>query len=191
MDTAATPASRLAEFPAAAGSPHCSAIEKRKAMSPYLYMLVAQQPFFKGLNAQQLQLLTNSATEMHFQPGQMIFQEGSPANRFYVILEGQVVLESRLKQPGMAAIQTLGPGDELGWSWLFRSANLLLNARALEPTRTIFFYGTQLRKQCEQDHELGYQLMHRIAEVATQCARAMEQCLMDCTLTTYGDGRPQ
>jgi CRP/FNR family cyclic AMP-dependent transcriptional regulator len=191
METAAIPGPQPAEFPAVSGQPHSTAIEKRKAMSPYRFMLVAKQPFFKGLNAQQLQLLTDMAIEIKFQPGEVIFQEGSPANRFYVILEGKVVLESKLKPPGMVAIQPLGPGDELGWSWLFRSSNLLLTARALEPTRTIFFYGTQLRKQCEQDHELGYQLMHRIAEVATQFVRAMEQCLMDCTLTTYGDGRPK
>ena len=77
-------------------------------------MLVAKQPFFKGLNAQQLQLLTDMAIEIKFQPGEVIFQEGSPANRFYVILEGKVVLESKLKPPGMVAIQTLGRG--MNWA---------------------------------------------------------------------------
>jgi hypothetical protein len=129
METAAIPGPQPAEFPAVSGQPHSTAIEKRKAMSPYRFMLVAKQPFFKGLNAQQLQLLTDMAIEIKFQPGEVIFQEGSPANRFYVILEGKVVLESKLKPPGMVAIQTLGPGDELGWSWLFRSSNLLLTAR--------------------------------------------------------------
>jgi hypothetical protein len=51
----------------------------------------------------------------------------------------------------------------------------------VEPTRTIFFYGTRLREQCEQDHELGYQLMMRIAEVGVQRLRAMQQRLMECT----------
>lgn len=126
-------------FTKASDKPHCSAIEKRKNMSPCLYFLVARQPFFIGLNAQQLQLLTGSAYEIQFEPGQSIFQEGRPADRFYLILEGTVVLESKLKDGSMVVIQTLGPGDELGSSWLLRSANLLLSARALEPTKTIFF----------------------------------------------------
>ena len=132
-------------------------------------------------------MLTDSAIKMQFELGQSIFQEGSPADRFHLILEGKVALESKLKEGGMITIQTLGPGEELGWSWLIRSSNLLLSARALEPTRTIFFYGTQLRKQCEQDHELGYQLMQRIAEVATQCVRAMHNQLMECTHTMQSD----
>ncbi len=41
-----------------------------------LYALIAQQPFFKGLPARHLQLLTESAMEMEFAAGQSILQEG-------------------------------------------------------------------------------------------------------------------
>ena len=145
-----------------------------------LLPLIAAQPFFKGLNPQQLQLLAESALEMQFEAGQKIFETGSPANRFYLILEGQVVLESELAEHGvMLPIQTLGPGDNLGWSWLFPPYLVHLGARALTPTRTIFFYGTRLREQCEFDHELGYELMKRVAEVATECLRATQQRLLE------------
>jgi CRP-like cAMP-binding protein len=145
-----------------------------------LYPLIAAQPFFKGLNPQQLQLLAESALEMNFEAGQNIFEAGSPANRFYLILEGKVVLESELAEhDSMLPVQILGPGDNLGWSWLFPPYLIHLGAHAVEPTRTIFFYGTRLREQCEQDHEFGYELMKRIAEVATECLRATQQCLLE------------
>jgi CRP-like cAMP-binding protein len=144
-----------------------------------LYLLIAQQPFFKGLNARHLHLLADSALEMRFQPGETIFTEGSPANRFYLLLEGRVVLESEMADRNVIPVQTLGPGDDLGWSWLFPPYSLHFSARALEPTTTIFFYGTRLREQCDQDHELGYQLMKRVAEVTAQCLRATQQRLME------------
>lgn len=150
-------------------------------MSQSLYALVAQQPFFNGLNAHQLQLLTDSAMEMRFEAGDSIFQTGSPANRFYLILEGAVVLESEMTERGAISIQTLGPGDDLGWSWLFPPFYLHLSARALEPTRTIVFYGTRLRAQCEADHDLGYEIMKRIAEVAIQRLQATQQRLTERT----------
>jgi len=149
-------------------------------MSQSLYTLIAEQPFFKGLNAHQLQLLADSAMKKQFEPGQLILQEGSPANRFYLILEGKVMLESELKDRGMIPIETLGPGDDLGWSWLFPPYDLQLSARALEPTRTIFFYGTRLRGECEKDHDLGYELTKRIAEVVIKRLRATQQRLMEC-----------
>ena len=141
-----------------------------------LHALIEQQPFFKGLTPQQLETLTESALLMEFAPGQVLLQEGGTANRFYLILAGKVVFEMEADANGATIpIQTLGPGDDVGWSWLFPPYSLHFSARAVEPTKTIFFYGTRLREQCEQDHEFGYQLMKRIAEVATKCLQATQQ----------------
>ena len=140
--------------------------------------LIAQQRFFKGLNPQHLKLLADSALEMEFAPGHVIFEEGSPANRFYLILEGQVVIESEKKDHNRIPVQTLGPGDDLGWSWLFPPYSLHFSARAVTGVRTLFFYGERLREQCEGDHEFGYQLMKRIAEVATLSLQVTQQRLM-------------
>jgi CRP-like cAMP-binding protein len=148
------------------------------SLSQELYALIAQQPFFKGLNPQQLQLLAASALTMKFETGATIFEEGSPANRFYLILTGRVELSSEMEDRNVIPIQTLGPGDDLGWSWLFPPYSMHFTARASEPTSTIFFYAPPLREQCEQDHELGYQIMRRIAEVATQSLRATQRRLM-------------
>ena len=116
------------------------------------FKLLAAQPFLKGLSKQQIELLANNALEVEFPAGRIIFKEKSEANRFYLILEGAVALESEVKDRGRITIQTLGPGDDLGWSWLFPPFYVHLSARALKPTKTIFFYGTRLREQCDQDH---------------------------------------
>ena len=137
-------------------TPVPAAPELSDTLSQALYALIAKQPFFKGLNSRQLQLLAASALEMKFETGATIFEEGSPANRFYLILTGQVELSSEMEDRNEIPIQKLGPGDDLGWSWLFPPYSLHFSARALEPTTTIFFYGTRLREQCENDHELGY-----------------------------------
>ena len=144
--------------------------------------ILAAQPFLKGLSTQQLELLLESAISVEFKEGELIFEEGSPANRFYLLLSGEVALESpseeRYDERGPIPIETIGAGSMLGWSWLFPPYSMHFSARALEPTTTIFFYGTRLREQCEQDHELGYQLIKRIAEVATQSLRATQRRLM-------------
>ena len=159
-------------------TPGAAVLESSDALALSLYTLIAKQPFFKGLNSQQLQLLAGSALEMKFETGATIFEEGSPANRFYLILTGRVELSAEMEDRNVIAIQTLGPGDDLGWSWLFPPYSMHFTARALDPTTTIFFYGTRLREQCEQDHELGYQIIKRIAEVTTQSLRATQRRLM-------------
>jgi CRP-like cAMP-binding protein len=135
-------------------------LEKEKDTSRWQRARFAQQPFFKGFNPQQTSLLTASALETKFEPGEVIFSEGSPANRFYLILEGEVVLESEMPDRRTIPVQTLGPGEDLGWSWLFPPYSFHLSARATAPTKTMFFHGTRLREHCAQDHQLGHQMMN-------------------------------
>ena len=117
--------------------------------------------------------------QVTFQPGESILREGEPANRFYLILEGRVELASEVKEHHNLPVRTLGPGDNLGWSWLFPPYYLHFSAPALEPVKAIFFYGTRLRQQCEDDHELGYQLMKRVAEALIQNLAATKQRLAE------------
>jgi CRP-like cAMP-binding protein len=115
-----------------------------------------------------------------FAAGEWIFRQGDPANRFYLILEGKVLIESEVKNRGMIPIRTLRPGDDLGWGWLFPPYYMHFSACAIEPTKAIFFYATHLREKCEENHEFGYQLMKRIADVVVQNLNAMQQHLLEC-----------
>lgn len=149
--------------------------EKKSRLWRQRYTLIARQPFFMGLTPQQLELLTDCSMQMRFLPDQVVFREGHPANRFFLILKGRVALETQGPRRSIVHLQTLGPGDDLGWSWLFPPYTLHFSARAVTPAQAIFFYGTRLREQCEQDHDLGYRLMKRIAGVMLQRLQASRQ----------------
>ena len=136
--------------------------------------ILAVHPFVRGISAHHRRLLTDCAMITRFTPGELIFREGDPANRFYLIHQGTVALESHVRGSGTYRLETIGSGDLLGWSWLFPPYYWHFAARALEPTIAVFFYGTPLREECEADHDLGYELMRRMAEVVIrrlQCAR--------------------
>ena len=129
--------------------------------------LLAAQPFLKGLSKQQLELLSNNALEVDFPAGKMVFNEGLEAHRFYIILEGEVALESPASKRGAQPelIQTIKAGDVLGWSWLFPPYRWHFDARAVKPTKAIIFFVTTLRELCESDHSLGYEFMKRVSKV--------------------------
>lgn len=103
------------------------------------------------------------ATE--FERDHIIFHAGEMANRFYLIEHGRVVLEAGEERSRAVIIDTIGGGDLLGWSWIFPPYKWHFAARATEPTRAIFFYGTILREYSERDPALGYELFKRMSEV--------------------------
>jgi CRP/FNR family transcriptional regulator, cyclic AMP receptor protein len=127
---------------------------------------VAAHPFFIGMRAHYIRLLSDCAMATRFAKDQVIFRAGETANRFYLIERGKVVLES---EPDAGAapiiIDTIGAGDLLGWSWIFPPFIWHFTARAVQPTRSIFFYGTILREYCDKDPTLGYELFKRMSEV--------------------------
>jgi len=130
--------------------------------------ILPAQPFLRGLTPEQLNLLAEDSMPAEFQPGERILSEGAPANRFYLILEGRVELESSVLDGEPVAVQTLGAGDLLGWSWLFPPFCWHFDARAVLPTKAILFYAKHVRELCEQDHDLGYELMKRVSIILIQ-----------------------
>ena len=141
--------------------------------------VIANHPFLHGLKPEYLRLLAQNAMRMHYGAGDLIFHEGDPANRFYLIEQGQVSLESPRRDEAGVLIQRIGPGEVLGWSWLFPPYYWHFDARATKPTTAIFFYGTHLREQCEQDHDFGYELMKRMAQVVIQRLQATRLRLLE------------
>ena len=144
-----------------------------------LESIIAELPLLNGLSSKHLQTLADNAMQSHFDTGELIFREGDPANRFYLIQQGQVALESSPKDRPAVRIQIVGAGDVLGWSWLFPPYYWHFDARALEPTSAIFFYGTRLREECEKVHDLGYELMKRMAGVMLQRLQATRLRLIE------------
>ncbi len=139
---------------------------------------INEHPFLKGISSHQHRILSDCAMAMYFNPGEVIFREGDPANRFYLIEKGTVALESYVEGRGMTPIQTIGVGEALGWSWLFPPYFWHFDARALEPIEAIFLYATPLREECECDHELGYELLKRMAEVMLTRLQATRRQLL-------------
>ena len=139
---------------------------------------VALHPFLAGLNPTQLALLTDCAIAAEFDAGEVILQESEPANRFYLIESGKVNLEASPAGEKPVIIDTIGAGELLGWSWMFPPYVWRFTARAVQPTRAIFFYGEILRQYCERDHSLGYELLKRMAPVMIKrMQRAREKLL--------------
>jgi CRP-like cAMP-binding protein len=124
-----------------------------------LARILAEHPFLKGLDPKYIELLVGCASNVRFDPEAFIFREGEEANQFFLIRQGRIALEIHSEIYGPITIQTLREGDILGWSWLIPPYYWHVDAHALELTRMIAFDGKCLRTKCQEDKNLGYELM--------------------------------
>ncbi|MGA2555727.1 MAG: cyclic nucleotide-binding domain-containing protein [Verrucomicrobiota bacterium] len=135
---------------------------------PSLAAAIAAHGFVADMRPEHLNKLLEVAMFKQFERDEMIFREGDPANRFYLVCQGKIALESGRKSDGSPLLHCIGPGEVLGWSWLFPPYCWHFSARAAEPTLAVFFYGTRLRQACDDDPVFGYELMKRVAAIVIQ-----------------------
>jgi CRP/FNR family transcriptional regulator, cyclic AMP receptor protein len=141
--------------------------------------IIADHPFFKGLESYYTTLLTGCAANARFRGGTYIFKEGEEANQFYLIRSGKVALELFAPQRKPIVIETLAEGDVLGWSWLFPPYLWKFHAHATVETRAIILDGKCLRGKCEQNHDLGYEVLKRFSVITAQRLNATRMQLLD------------
>ena len=141
--------------------------------------VIKAHPFFQGLEERHLALVVGCARNERHEEGEVLFHEGDEAKWFYVIREGQLALEVFVPGRGPAVLQTLGSGEVLGTSWLFPPYRWQFDARVVSPARLLAFDGQCLRGKCEADHDLGYELAKRAAQIIMQRLSAARLQLLD------------
>ncbi len=141
--------------------------------------IIADHPFFSGLESSHTNLLTGCASNVRFEKGTYIFKEGEEANEFYLIRTGKVALEIFAPQRKPIMLATLGEGEVLGWSWLLPPYEWRLHAHVVENVRAIALDGKCLRTKCEENHDLGYEILKRFARIMEQRLEATRLQLLD------------
>jgi CRP-like cAMP-binding protein len=114
-----------------------------------------------------------------FPAGDRLFEEGGPADRFWLIRSGRVVLDLHVPGRGGLIIESLEPGTVLGWSWLFPPYEWRFGSVAVEPVRALAFDAGAVRIMCAADPALGYELTRRFAAIMLDRLQNTRMRLLD------------
>lgn len=123
-------------------------------------------PWFQEIDIKHFDSLCGIAFVKEVEAGHELFREGDKEDFLYIVLEGRVAVELFVPGRGRMRIFTAEPMDVIGWSSVTpvirqRTAS----ARAVLPGRLVALDAKQLRQLCDQDHDLGYIVMRRLANV--------------------------
>lgn len=141
-------------------------------MTP-LELSLSRHPFFKEFGQAHLASIAACANTAIFDAGTFLFREGEPAHAFFAVQRGRVAIASITPHEGPLTIQSVGDGDLLGWSWLVPPYRWHFGARAIEATSVIAFNAACVREQIERDHELGFLIMRRFAQIMASRLEAL------------------
>ncbi|HEY7050408.1 MAG TPA: cyclic nucleotide-binding domain-containing protein [Jatrophihabitantaceae bacterium] len=146
---------------------------------------LARFPVLHGLTARQRAEVAGVAHEVSFPARRRIFDEGENARSCWLIRSGQVALDTDVPGRGPVIVQTLGPGDVLGWSWLVSPRRWHFGAVTLQPVNAVELDATRLRELADADPALGYQLALGLFEAVLSRLQSTRARLLD----VYGSPR--
>lgn len=126
----------------------------------------ASHPFFQKMPSEYIPFIAENAKIQTFQKGERIFEKGYVASQFYLLLSGQVVLETPyIPGDGLLVVRTVGAGEPMGWSWFFPPYEWHFAARAAETSEIVVMDGVALRRLADEHPDFGYWLSRRIGAV--------------------------
>ena len=144
-----------------------------------IWKQIAAHPFLAGMSSHHVELLARYAKQKEFKAGEVIFRAGEPAHGFYLVQTGTIALEGSVMEHGPIATDIVRAGEPLGWSWLFPPYRWHFDARAVEPTTTIFFHGDILRQHYNEDITLAHDLSRRMCQVMAHRLQATRRKLIE------------
>jgi len=134
--------------------------------NPPIVAALEEIPWFRELKPEHLQRLAAIAKLRDVASGEILFKEGEKEDYLYVVMEGRVALEIYVPHRGRVRIFTAEPMDVVGWSSVTPVVRQrTASARAVLAGKMLALEAESLRRLCDEDHDLGYVIMRRMANV--------------------------
>jgi CRP-like cAMP-binding protein len=132
-----------------------------------------QAPLFAALDPEGAASLRASMTEIGVHKGDVLFAEGDPGDRMYVILEGKVKLGQTSGDGRESLLAVLGPGEMFGELSLFDPGPRTSTATALTDAVVLGLGHPQLRPWLAGRPEVAEALLQALARRLRRTNEAM------------------
>jgi CRP-like cAMP-binding protein len=134
--------------------------------------LLRMYPFFGRLGFEQLKALAMIADEIKLEDGQVVIEEGKPADALYFLLEGSVVLYHHIDSTQTKGVSSevpvceINPGEPFSISALIEPHVLTSTASSTGVSRVIRLTVEDLKAAFAMDARLECMMIRCMAEAA-------------------------
>lgn len=134
---------------------------------------LASAPLFAALDAEGAQALRSSLVERAVPKGEVLFAEGEPGDRMYIIIEGKVKLGQTSGDGRESLLGVLGPGEMFGELSLFDPGLRTSTAVALTDAVVVALGHEQLKPWLTGRPEVAAALLQALARRLRRTNEAM------------------
>jgi CRP-like cAMP-binding protein len=126
-----------------------------------------ENPFFRGLTREQLDLIAPLFVPFSAQPGAVIFKQGDEATYLYLIQTGSVTIQYKPYDGPIITLDHLQSGEIFGWSSVVGGPTYTSDAISTGNVEALRLRGPDLLRLCSEHPQAGYAILDRLAEVVS------------------------
>ncbi len=121
---------------------------------------------FSHFTDEMLEKFQNHIDILHYDEEDIVFREGDPADRFYILRLGKILLEKKISEKISFAIGAIKPGYSFGWaSMLDDGASYTTRTVCAEPCEVYSLRSTKLKLLLSEEPQIGFLFMQRLVWV--------------------------
>lgn len=139
--------------------------------------LLKKISLFENLSGPEFEKILPLCMKQSFAAGDVIFKEGDPGDRCYIITSGAVRISKFIPNVGEEALAVLKPGSYFGEMALIDNFPRSANAIANDDTDVFAINKTDLDRILISDRELGYKLFWTFTKTLSKRLRETNEKL--------------
>lgn len=123
-------------------------------------------PWFQELSEAHIKKIASISKICSIKTGESLFREGDKQDSVYIVLQGRVGLEMFVPHHGKVRFYTAEMWEIFGWSSVTPNIRQrTAGAVAVVDSTVLCADADALYRLCDEDHDLGYLVMRRLANV--------------------------
>lgn len=127
--------------------------------------MLRRYPYFADVSEDSLRQIAMEAEEISAPAGTVLFQEGDPAEKLYILVDGELDIEYTLGSGERRVVDTLVAGELSMWSALVEPFKSTAVGTVRKDAKLIAIDGEKIRELAKKDHDLGYRLMSSLTQL--------------------------
>lgn len=128
-------------------------------MSPEDWTIVDRVPMFHAMGEALTRSLVRNRGPRRYERGEEVFQQGEPADAFFLVLEGWVKLFRELPTGDHVVVAIFATGETFAEAAMFLGGRYPVSAEAVSPTRLLRIDGQSLRGAILQNPQIAFDML--------------------------------
>lgn len=129
-------------------------------------------PFFEHLTNQQLKVLANRLHERRYEENEYLFEVNHPGAALFVIIKGEVAVETTSHPESRTLLATIKSGEFLGELALLDQSPRSASARATKPTNVYALFRSDLSELARSHPEIACEVYRSLAFIVGERLKA-------------------